>query len=287
MHAHTASPLRHWRVFHCSSGEGWQLPAACGQVSPPHCHSWPGSYAHYPETLSLSSRQLQHFLHQHVAQTLVDKSVACLDSAALTRTHAALKMLFVASEPERAAGPTQWPHHCCNPEGSAKKCHDGGLAAVPNFTCLIMYLSNLPVLLCWACCHWFLLPFLCSTKRLVSCRQEPAAAAAAGTKRPRSQDDAEPLDSMTSAADAPAALATADGALSESADTAAVAAAIAATDRADAVLHNVSVSSQQSLPVKTLVISLLYDKLRAANRRPMTGRVCCLLYRWSVPLCTL
>lgn len=39
---------------------------------------------------------------------------------------------------------------------------------------------------------------------------------------------------------APAALATADGALSESADTAAVAAAIAATDRADAVLHNVS-----------------------------------------------
>lgn len=94
----------------------------------------------------------------------------------------------------------------------------------------------------------YMLLFLCSAKGLVFCRQEPAAAAAAGTKRPRSQDDAEPLDSMTSAADAPAALATADAALSESADTAAVAAAIAATDRADAVLHNVSLTSQQSLP---------------------------------------
>ena len=77
---------------------------------------------------------------------------------------------------------------------------------------------------------------------LCTCRQEPAAAA--GTKRPRSQDTAEPSDGMTNIADAPAALATADAALSESADTAAVAAAIAATDRADAVLHNV-----RSLPI--------------------------------------
>ena len=119
-----------------------------------------------------------------------------------------------------------------------------------------------------------LLPFLCSAKGLVICRQEPAAAAAAGTKRPRSQDDAEPLDSMTSAADAPAALATADAALSESADTAAVAAAIAATDRADAVLHNVSLSSQQSLPFEASVIHLLCDMLSGANRRPVTRCVC-------------
>lgn len=98
-------------------------------------------------------------------------------------------------------------------------------------------------------CQKYTLPLYCSTNRLVPCRQEAAAAAAAGTKRPRSQDDAEALDSMTNAADAPAALATADAALSESADTAAVAAAIAATDRADAVLHNVSPSFQQALPV--------------------------------------
>lgn len=45
---------------------------------------------------------------------------------------------------------------------------------------------------------------------------------------------------MTSTADAPIALAIADSVLSEVADTAAVAAAIAATDRADAILHNVS-----------------------------------------------
>ncbi|KAL3143427.1 hypothetical protein ABBQ38_002248 [Trebouxia sp. C0009 RCD-2024] len=62
--------------------------------------------------------------------------------------------------------------------------------------------------------------------------------AAAGTKRPRSQDDTEPCGDMTSTADAPIALAIADSVLSEVADTAAVAAAIAATDRADAILHN-------------------------------------------------
>ena len=74
------------------------------------------------------------------------------------------------------------------------------------------------------------------------CRHEPAAA---GTKRPRSQDDAEPPGDLTSTADAPAALVTADAALSESADTAAVAAAIAATHRADAVLHNVRPGPEQ------------------------------------------
>lgn len=81
---------------------------------------------------------------------------------------------------------------------------------------------------------------ICSSCRCPApCRQEPAAA---GTKRPRSQDDAEPCGDVTSTADAPIALAIADSALSESADTAAVAAAIAATDRADAILHNVRAS---------------------------------------------
>lgn len=84
------------------------------------------------------------------------------------------------------------------------------------------------------------------------CRQEPAAAA--GTKRSRSQDTAEPSDGTTSIADAPAALATVDAALSESADTAAVAAAIAATDRADAVLHNVRPISEQCSFTKIAVL---------------------------------
>lgn len=88
-----------------------------------------------------------------------------------------------------------------------------------------------------------------------TCRQEPAAAA--GTKRPRSQETAEPLDGTNSTADAPAALATADAALSESADTAAVAAAIAATDRADAVLHNVRPISEQWLFIETPVIDTM------------------------------
>lgn len=65
-------------------------------------------------------------------------------------------------------------------------------------------------------------------------------AGAAGTKRPRSQDEPPPAAYLNGSAGAQAALATADATLSESADTAAVAAALAATDRADAVLHNVS-----------------------------------------------
>ena len=66
---------------------------------------------------------------------------------------------------------------------------------------------------------------------------------AAGSKRPRNQEEAGPTVTINGSAEDPAAMATVDGALSESSDIAAVAAAIAATDRADAVLHNVCTSA--------------------------------------------
>ena len=78
------------------------------------------------------------------------------------------------------------------------------------------------------------------------CRQE---AAAAGTKRPRPQEP-EPLvagdvngtaQTVEASAEAPAMAMAADAAaMTDPADTAAMAAAVAANQRADAVLHNVS-----------------------------------------------
>ena len=79
-----------------------------------------------------------------------------------------------------------------------------------------------------------------------TCRQETAAA---GTKRPRPQDSDSVLDSTLNgaaqtaepSADQPAVAMAADAApMSDPADHAAVAAAVAVTRRADAVLHNVS-----------------------------------------------
>lgn len=79
-----------------------------------------------------------------------------------------------------------------------------------------------------------------------TCRQEPAAA---GTKRPRPQES-DPVPDSTlhgaaqsaeASADLPAVAMAADAAaVSDSADHAAVAAAVAVTQRADAILHNVS-----------------------------------------------
>ncbi len=79
------------------------------------------------------------------------------------------------------------------------------------------------------------------------CRQDTVAA---GIKRPRPQDaEAAPASNMngsahtadTPAETAPAAMAAADAApMSDTADTAAMDAAKAATQRADAILHNVS-----------------------------------------------
>lgn len=85
------------------------------------------------------------------------------------------------------------------------------------------------------------------------CRQE-SAAANAGTKRPRSQDETGAADSINGSAETPAAMATVDAAMSETAEIAAVAAAIAATDRADTVLHNVGFTSLESLVLKALLL---------------------------------
>ena len=102
------------------------------------------------------------------------------------------------------------------------------------------------------------------------CRQETAAAAAgaaanAGTKRPRSQDETVAADSINGSAETPAAMATVDAAMSESAEIAAVAAAIAATDRADAVLHDVRFTNSITLLVLTASCSIFKHACHALS----------------------